>query len=806
MKLRFSFFIPLVALLLAFANRSFAQRVKADSLLQIYQAAKGDTNKLNALLDLGWEVSFEHIDSALVLGNEAIALAEKLPVATDPQRKLKTRKLARATYNMGSYEYVKHEYHVAFSFLSKALDLTENTGKTELRCNVLTDLGLTYWHLNDYSKSLNYQNLAFEMAEALGNKKASTRISGNIGILYAEQGNYTKAFDYYSKALALYEELKDKQGTARMYCNIGIVYWNKGDYLKALDYDFKALNLTDSLKNKPLLAKTLNNTGLVYMSQSNYRQALGYMYRSLALEQELKNKYRIASELSNIATIYTFLDEYPKALNYTHWAMNICTELDDKNGLSFSYGALGDISGKQGDSAWAKGNFDLGLKTKYPDALRYYSIALKLATELGNINSASTWLGNKGRINIRQANYVEAEHNLLRALALADSISALNSQRFIHENLSELYVKKGDYKKAYLEHLAYSSAKDTLFNKDRSVEISRKEMNYEYDKKSALRQAEQEKKDAISAGQRQRQRIVLYAICGILLLVISLALLIYRGSLQRKKANLLLEQKNGTIERQKVQVEEKNRNITESINYAKRIQEAVLPAKLFEPGEVADYFVYEAPKDIVSGDFYWRFKEGDTLFFAVVDCTGHGVPGAMMSMLGYEMLEYAVKDKGLREPSQILDALNDRMMEKLLKNNDKETSDGMDLTLCKLDLSTRVLTYSGARNELYVTNDGVLSRHAVDRCSIGDQAGFRFSQHTIILKPNTGVYLFTDGYADQKGGPEQKKYLTRRFQELLQDISDFSGADQKNAVNHEFLTWKNKETQRDDVLVVGFKI
>jgi serine phosphatase RsbU (regulator of sigma subunit) len=460
----------------------------------------------------------------------------------------------------------------------------------------------------------------------------------------------------------------------------------------------------------------------------------------------------------------------------------------------------------QGDSAFAKGSKEYALRVKYPNALTYYEKALKLSKELGYKSDFSSWLGDIAAIQITQGKYEDAEKNLLRALALADSIGALDTQKQHHKLLSELYAKKKMFDKSLVHFQKYSAAKDSVANIDNTLEAGKKAMAFEYEKKAALMKAEQERKDAVIAGSRLRQRIIIYFISSVLLLVLCLGALIYRGSLQKQKANTQLEKKNKIIEHQKELVEEKNRHITDSIQYAKRIQEAILPSRLFEAGEVKDYFIYYAPKDIVSGDFYWRFKDGDDLFFAVVDCTGHGVPGAMMSMLGYDMLEYALKDKGLRQPGLILQTINNEIIAKLAKNSNSGSTDGMDITLCKFNVKASILTYAGARNGICIACAEEVRTFPVDKRSIGDEEGYPFREYTISLLANDTVYLFTDGFADQKGGPQCRKFMLGRFHLLLKEISALPCDEQKKKLNDEFQNWKGKESQRDDVLIVGIKL
>jgi len=212
------------------------------------------------------------------------------------------------------------------------------------------------------------------------------------------------------------------------------------------------------------------------------------------------------------------------------------------------------------------------------------------------------------------------------------------------------------------------------------------------------------------------------------------------------------------------------------------------------------------PKDIVSGDFYWRHQEGRELFFAAVDCTGHGVPGAMMSMLGYDLLEYAVKDKGLREPEEILHLLNRQIIEKLNGGNSDTSTDGMDLTLCRLNLDTLQLVYAGAKNDLFVISDNELQVLRVTKCAIGYSLQTVYTQATRSLKKNDEIFLLTDGYSDQKGGPQKKKFMLRKLKTLLMELSSLTCKDQQQKLLAEFEQWKGSAPQKDDILFVGFRI
>ncbi len=788
----------------------------ADSLLYALRTTHTDTGKLNLLNRLAWEYRKINTDTSIQLENQALDLAMRLPgTPGEPPSAAyegKKQKLIRSNYQLAVFLRMKHEqdlYRPSISYLTQALLLADSHTPAFLRCEIVHELGKNYYFLHDYGHAKEYENLALQLARAGSNKEQTADILMLSGVLYSKSGapaESDKALLFYSDALKLLEDLKDTLRISTAYGNIASVYGNRGDYLRDLEMSFKVLNIKEKIKDKTSLVMVLHNIALTEIKLHNNAKAQDYAYRALNTSLEMGNKDEICLILVLLASIFSEEGNSNIALAYSSWALNLGIATDNKDIIQQAYDGLGDVCKKQGDSAWAKGDYAYALNTKYPLALGYIDKSLKLARETADDYSKSLLLGSMGLIQLRQGQVQEAEKNMLESLACANITDRPEPQQAIHEQLSELYLKKGEFQKAY-EHLRkFIAVRDTLSSKDKSIQASNKTMAYEYDKKAAQVQAEHDKKELISSGEKIRQRIIMGALSLILLLFMGLALFINYTGQQKQKMNHLLKQRNTIIQRQKELVEAKNKNIEASINYARRIQEAILPAPLFEPAEVSCYFIYFLPKDIVSGDFYWRFKDGDDLFLAVVDCTGHGVPGAMMSMLGYDLLEFAVKDKGLREPSLILQAMNEQLMQKLIKGNPGISTDGMDMTLCKLNRKTETLTYAGAKNELCIAHHTDMKRYQVDKRSVGYEAGFMFTQQTLTINPGETIYLYTDGYADQKGGPENRKYMGARFRTFLQGISGLACAEQQQALQNEFLSWKNKIMQRDDVLVVGFKL
>lgn len=297
------------------------------------------------------------------------------------------------------------------------------------------------------------------------------------------------------------------------------------------------------------------------------------------------------------------------------------------------------------------------------------------------------------------------------------------------------------------------------------------------------------------------QNNMLFLALGLILLLLVIGYLLYAGMRRKQRLNAELEKKNKKIE--------------ESIKYAERIQRSVLLSETQIAGMLNNAFVFHKPLDVVSGDFYWFSEKNDKVIFAAIDCTGHGVPGAFMSLIGNTLLNQIVNEKGITEPGKILSALHAGVVESLHQygSGDEELADdGMDMALCTLDKKSHVLTFAGAMNPGFVVHNGKLIELDANIQGIGSTVRNRikkevnFDQKSLNLKSGDMVYLFSDGYMDQFGGTNSEKYNLTRFKELLVSISELKPNEQKAKLSEEFLSWKGNQKQIDDVLVVGTKI
>ncbi len=296
--------------------------------------------------------------------------------------------------------------------------------------------------------------------------------------------------------------------------------------------------------------------------------------------------------------------------------------------------------------------------------------------------------------------------------------------------------------------------------------------------------------------------VVTFFITLILLLLLIKRLSISRKLLKEKEAALNM------IEVQKATLELRDKSLTDSLIYAQRIQEALLPSEEYFRSHIRESFIYYKPKDILSGDFYWIGDKGDKIFVVAADCTGHGVPGALMSIIGIEILNKAINEDGFENPSEILAVMN-KGLEKMFsseKNIGTIIRDGMDIGLCIIDMKTRSVEYSGAFFSLYLIRNNNLIELKGDKIIIGmNPEGLPYTNNKIALTEDDMLYLFSDGYADQFGGSENRKFMYRRFRYLLLTIHNFPIDDQKTILEDNMSTWMGRNPQVDDIMVIGFR-
>ena len=706
----------------------------------------------------------------------------------------------------------------------------------------LNNLAMEYYKAFNYDTARYYGNVSLQLSEQLNYKKGTAKVHLIIGITYVEQDNYPQALNYLLKALELNEELNDRRSVAFCLNNIGNIYKGIGNYPQALDYLLKALKLNEELNDKKNIASSLNNIGNIHKSIGNYSKALEYHLKSLKCSEELNDKKAIALSFNNIGLVYQHQHDYSKALDYYQKSLKMNEELNYKKGVAICFDNIGAIYNEQG---------------KYSQALEYSLKTLQLAEELKNKYGIAKGLNGAGNNYIMTKNYKEAEEYLKKAIATSDSIEASDILKDAESSLSKLYNSVGRYKEALIHYQKYTALKDSIFNQEKDKQLVQKQMKFDFDKQEATRQAQHEKE------QQKKNFIIVAVALGLLLVVVFAAFILQSLRITRKQKMLLGEQKE-VVEKQKEIVQEKQNEIVASINYAKRIQTALLSSDAYIKKGLAptlsssryginsregdNHFVLFKPKDIVSGDFYWalsiapfpnwdigtnkiklldEIKRQNIFYMMTADCTGHGVPGAMMSMLNISYLNENVIERNIRLPHDILNAQRKKIIKALNpEDSAEEAKDGMDCILCAFDFDKMLLHFAAANNPLWLIRNSSqrsainseldynletispeLIEYKADKMPVGKYNGDTqsFILQTIALQKGDIIYTATDGFGDQFG-VNNKKLMKKRLKEELLKIYHLSMTEQKQPLDTFFENWRGDTEQTDDVTVIGIRV
>lgn len=589
-----------------------------------------------------------------------------------------------------------------------------------------------------------------------------------------EMGRYDKALKYTEIGLEICEENNLVNEKVTLLNNRGIAFDFLGEYSSALTNFFEALRIQEKRNNNGLKAYIFSNIGLIYANQKNFDLALDYHRRSLKIRRELNDLSGISASLNNIAIVYISQDKFQDALNMFQECIRIDKEADDQRGLGDDYNNVGLCYS--------------GLKM-YKEAFDYFEKSLAIRKIINDPLGICQTETNIGTLHFEMGNMQQALDYFLAILPLAKQTESKELLRYCYEYLSKVENSIGNAEDALVYYKTFIAYRDSIDNSENMRIQTELEMQYHFDKEKERAKLIQEKKD-------EQAKVILYSVITGLILIVFFSLLLFKRWRQAQSQKQIIEEKNKLVER-------KNEEILDSITYAKRIQTAILPSKQLLNELIPNQFVLYLPKDIVAGDFYWLEKSKDKLFFAVADCTGHGVPGAMMSVVCHNALNRTVREFGLTEPGEILDKARDIIVSELAKNVDA-VSDGMDISLCVLQQGSNTIKWAGAYNPLWIykSNTHEVEEWKPNKQPIGiSETYLPFTTHIIPVNTNDRIYLFTDGFADQFGGEKGKKLMKKSFQELLLKTSGLSTEEQKNALEQFYWDWKGELDQIDDVCV-----
>jgi len=679
-----------------------------------------------------------------------------------------TPETAECYYHLGYAHYNLNHYDSANMYLRKAKNLSEQTGNRMILALTLNRIGNTCQLKGEFDKALENYQQALEINREIDNQKEVARSLTNIGSIYRTFGKYDDAIQFHLEALSIYEGIDAPEGTAWTSLNISRLFKLNEDYDKALEYLEQALpvyrNIAREQGVKTGVTLCLKEYSLIYSQSGQTKKALEYSRRVLQRNQEAGNQYGIANTWFTMGKIYQKRGDLTKSLQYLHKALSMKRELNDQ--------------------------------IEIPSILR--SI---------------------GENYMQRENYHQALDYFSKALGQARTQHQKEEIKDIYKALYQTHQRSGNHQKALDYYTQYSALKDSLNNQ----RISELEMQYEFEKKQEQLRYEQKKKEAIQQARLKRQRILTWAFIIGFVLLLALLVVIYQSYKRKVRSNRQLAQQKQEIEnqrdeieaqrntatRQRDQIARQNRIITESIEYASRIQSAVLPQEKTIGKIFSDYFIFYRPKNIVSGDFYWINQIDSKVVIVAADCTGHGVPGAFMSMLGVAFLNEIINQNRVLDPGEILNQLRRNLIDALHQTIKKRGSrDGMDMALAIIDTNTDTLHYSGAYNPMYIIRDNELIDMKANRMPIGIHSVYQetpFSVKEEKLQPNDRLYFFTDGFTDQFGGEKGTKFGRKQFKQILLNSDHQTMEQQKQTLNHALNDWMDSWGQIDDIMVLGFK-
>ncbi len=678
--------------------------------------------------------------------------------------------------------------HLSFAGYSDSLQAAlKNVKDDTTRLFLLDELVWEYLY-SDIDKSQNYAVQAIFLSQKSEYPRLAARAHHTRATVFLQQNQNDSALVHFRKAIKVYTDNGLENLSAGSYNGIGNVYLYRGVFEKSLENYLQALRILEKYNShKQKIGLVTANIGVVYFNLENYDKSIEYYNRALKIAEETSDSSGIASAYTNLGNIYKDLENFDESEAYFIKAIEIFEKLGEEYGYANCCANLGGLAKR---------------RNNIKKAMEYYQRAYEIYDRLKSDDGICAMYFNFGATYLDQKEYGKAIHYLTKSIDIARKIKSRNRVMEGYGVLHEVYEAKKDHLKAYETLLMFLAAKDSVLNEENSKNITRMQTIYETDKKEQELKAKQAELDKNQAELKQKtiQRNAILFGGG---LSLALMLVAYRGYREKKKANI-------AITLQKEVIEQKNKDITDSINYAKRIQTAILPSKQFIEQLFPESFVLYQPRDIVSGDFYFFARSGNKRIAAVCDCTGHGVPGAFMSMIGNDLLNRIVNELEITDTAKILNELHKNILSSLNQEAGKRTSsDGMDISILCYDEDKKTIQLSGAvRPAYYVDSNGNLHEVKCDRYAIGTNAvsDISFISRTISLSGKTTIYLFSDGYADQFGGNEGKKFMTKRFKETLLSIQKKTMDEQERALDSAMQAWKKGEEQVDDILVVGIRI
>jgi serine phosphatase RsbU (regulator of sigma subunit) len=657
----------------------------------------------------------------------------------------------------------------------------KHTTQDTQRVSVYYQLAKQY--LKDYDSANTITNITngFHLSVKNNEKKGIGYGYFLYGKFYDQFEYYDTAIAHYNRALPYFKVANDLTNISNCYNNLGNINLRISNYPLGLDYHLKALKIREALKDEKLIAASYLNIGLFYRNQKIYDKALEYLRKAESIYILKQDDQSLSSCYLNMANVYSDNENDVLAKKYYEKGLEVALKIGNQQALNNIYYGLSIIYRNE---------------KNYPKLFEYINKSIAISNQLGiHELEANSYLILGDVYEKDKKQYQLALDYYKKALPICKELQQKEIELNILLSIAKCEYYLNHFKSSADNYFDYIQKQDTIFNEKNSKELSDIKTKFEVEKKEVLFKAEQTKKEQEILFQKRLRNVSIVA----LILLIGVLFYIFKNLQQIRKKNVI-------ISHQKKLVDEKQKEIVDSITYAKRLQQGILPSKAYFQSVVPNHFIFYQPKDIVAGDFYWLEKIGDLLFIAAADSTGHGVPGAMVSVVCNNALNRAVKEFQLKDTGQILDKTKQLIVE-TFERSENIVNDGMDISLLCIDHNNQKITWSGANNALWYSANNEWETIEANKQSISktDKTEL-YTTHEIAYNPNTIFYLLTDGFADQFGGPKEKKFLSKKLKDHLSQIAHLACEEQEKNISKIFSDWKGTLEQVDDVTIIGVKI
>jgi serine phosphatase RsbU (regulator of sigma subunit) len=713
--------------------------------------------------------SSDTLDRSISLFNKSIRYLQK----TDS---LNT--LAQAYNKLMVAHQFMNEFDSIIILSEKVLSFDTKKIKPRTICDIYYLKGIAFANMNDFPKAietfLTLKNFAVNV-----DTLSISRSLNSLGSIEHYRGNYEQALNYFIESMRISERKKQSKDEAERLDaanEVAVRKINIGNVLKELNRNDEALTYYNEalsyfqgktdIDSKTYAGQCLNNIGIIYQSLKKLEEAEAYYEEAIKISQEIKDSSSLMMNYINMGAIYSDKKQSSKAIDSYQRALRIAKAARDSKSIALIFGNIADVY--QRDS-------------KPAEAINFYTQSLKIAKEIG--------------------------------------VKEIQKQDY--EGLSSSYELLNDPARALQYYKLYSEVKDSLLNESNQRAVAQMKEAYESDKKDKENQLLKSNNEVLEL-QGKRDRLVKWGMGLIILMIVVFAIFVVIQLQEKKKKNKLLAEQNIEIQMQKEEIEaqrdeivaqrdllaKQKQEITDSIYYARRIQRAVIPSNQVAADLLPEHFILFKPRDIVSGDFYWIAKRENKTIVVDADCTGHGVPGAFMSMLGVSFLNEIVSNSKELQANAILNELRHYVKTTLGQTGKQdEAKDGMDIALCIIEWDTNTIQYAGAYNPLYYFKDGVFNEIKADKMPIGIyiKDNEPFTNNIVDFKKGDTFYIFSDGYVSQFGGADGRKFMSKPFKALLETIQPKPMEEQMQLLDKALLEWQGSYEQVDDISVIGFR-